>query len=147
MKNTLIVGAAFIAAGAIASPAFAQGGGATTPPPGVSLVSKLGSSAIAVNTGQPVVETTLITNNSAAAAPVTLRYQVSTDQLSSSCQMAGWSAPSVLVKPGSTTGVTTKVPAPGCSGTYTLTVVASVNGVDQAKTTDAWAQFLKTRNG
>jgi hypothetical protein len=147
--------AAFVAVGSLAAPAsaagiIAGGGGAVPPPPpppGLSIVSKLGNSSIAVNTGAPLVDVTLITNNSPDPAAVTLSYSVSTDQLSASCGMLPWSEPEVQVSPGSTVGVTTKVPTPGCSGAYSMTVSASAAGVDPVETTVDWFQFLKLRNG
>src|SRR4051794_39239666 len=145
--------AAFVAVGSLAAPATAVGvnaggGGAVPPPPpGLSLVSRLATSSIAVNTGAPVVDTTLITNNSPDVAVVTLSYSVSTDQLSASCGILPWSEPEVQVNPDSTVGVTTKVPAPGCSGAYTMTVTASAPGADPVDATVDWFQFLKLRNG
>jgi hypothetical protein len=147
--------AAFVAVGSLAAPAMAVGvnaggGGAVLPPPpppGLSLVTRLGTTSIAVNTGTPVVDTTSITNNSPDVAMVTLSYSVTSDQLSPSCDMPPWSEPEVQVNPGATIGVTTKAPAPGCSGAYTLTVTASALGADPVATSVDWFQFLKLRNG
>src|SRR3954447_1651158 len=152
MRLKLAIVGAVVAATSLASPALAAGGnpgtaGAVPPAPGLSLVSKLGASSIAVNTGQPVVDITLITNNAPSSELVTLDYQVSTDALSPSCQMPGWSAAPVLVSPGSTAGVATKAVSPGCSAAYTMSVTATAASGASASTQVAWSQFLKLRNG
>jgi hypothetical protein len=92
-----------------------------------------------------MVDTTLITNNTGLSQLVSLSYSVSTDQLSSSCQMAPWAGTPVLVNAGSTVGVTTKAAAPGCTSLYTLSVNATTTSGDAASAQAAWSQYLPKR--
>jgi hypothetical protein len=60
--------------------------------------------------------------------------------------MPAWSAGPVTVKPASSASVTTKVAAPGCTGTYRIHVVAKSATGASATTTVSFTQFLKVRN-
>jgi hypothetical protein len=115
-------------------------------PPGLSLVTLVGASSIPVNSAAPVVDTTLITNNTGGQPTRLAGLSVSTDQLFSSCQVAPWSAAPVLVSPGSTVGVTTKAAAPGCPSLYTLSVSGSAPSGAVASAQTAWSQYLPKRH-
>ncbi|MDQ1650011.1 MAG: hypothetical protein QOG60_2068 [Frankiaceae bacterium] len=155
MQLKLAAAVALLAAGAIASPALAQGGGAAAaglappvpaPAPPLLLTDHLGSTSILVNSGAPVVATASVTNNTSAPQVVSATYAQASAQVGA-CAMPSWSTVPMTVKAGSTASVTSKRPAPSCSGDYALTVVASsTSGVSAAPVTVVFNQFLKSRN-
>jgi hypothetical protein len=151
MRKRLGTLAAVLAVGAMASPAFAQGGSPGVPvppgpPPSLALTDHLASTSIAVNTGTPVVNVADVRNNSASPQTVTVTYsQVGGG--TGACAMPSWSAPALLVKPGSSATSSTKVPAPSCPGDYTLLVSASsTSGISAEPVSVVFSQYLKLRN-